>query len=516
MTTSRPTPENSATLKKIVRRYRRDVGSLSRPRPPEPSRRPRAIFRHLARHTVEYCQGPQPVQLLAPTNHPPHQPAWPAGQIGRRAGPFAPAAQCQGRAQESAAWPACCRPTGTWPNPAHRAEVAALWGVPDVPAKPGKSAVGTVPGHLGRARSRRSGSPAPTRPSHCGPDPGSTFKAPRPPDSSSSRKPSATPKPAPADLLLPATTWGEKDGTVTRLRTAPSPASGPPWPPRRSAPRLGDRAGFHARRLAPAWQAGLAERMFPTTPGRGLERAPGIHPGHDLDITGLSYALLESAGPSNGPSPEGARRARSGSTKTAYFPPAGRARALSPPNTGSPPNPPRRFPLHLNTGRLLRPVAQHEPATGLVARLYSHESEPCCTCTKDDMARRSLCRWRPQCGSRANAARGAEGARIPPPCVPGQCFVPMHWGGNTMGGLGVNVLLPVRLILTPGSLSSNAMCRWKNTLPASAGRHASQRCRHRRPAHPNPELMQLASARQLPPLPVCQPDPGRTDGRWSV
>src|ERR1700755_2863131 len=26
-------------------------------------------------------------------------------------------------------------------NPAHRAEVAALWGVPDVPAKPGKAAV---------------------------------------------------------------------------------------------------------------------------------------------------------------------------------------------------------------------------------------------------------------------------------------------------------------------------------------------------------------------------------------
>lgn len=30
---------------------------------------------------------------------------------------------------------------------------------------------------------------------------------------------------------------------------------------------------------------------------------------------------------------------------------------------------------------------------------------------------------------------------------PGQCFVPMHWGGNTMGGQGVNVLIDLPVCL---------------------------------------------------------------------
>jgi assimilatory nitrate reductase catalytic subunit len=50
-------------------------------------------------------------------------------------------------------------------NPAHRAEGGALWGVDSVPGSPGKTAVELF--RPAPARSRRSGSPAPTRRSRC-------------------------------------------------------------------------------------------------------------------------------------------------------------------------------------------------------------------------------------------------------------------------------------------------------------------------------------------------------------
>jgi assimilatory nitrate reductase catalytic subunit len=184
-----------------------------------------------------------------------------------------------------------------------------------------------------------------------------------------------------ADLLLPATTWGEKDGTVTNSERAITRvrAVSAPGEARHDWAIVVD----FARRLGARLGKGdLAARMFPyTTPEEVWNEHRESTRGRDLDITGLSYALLETAGPQQWPFPEGASRARSGSTRTASSRPLPVAPALSPPNTASPPNRPARYPLHLNTGRL-RDQWHGMSRTGLVARLYSHEPSPCCTCTR--------------------------------------------------------------------------------------------------------------------------------------
>ena len=101
-----------------------------------------------------------------------------------------------------------------------------------------------------------------------------------------------------------------------------------------------------------------------------------------------------------------------------------------------------RYPFRLLTGRL-RDQWHGMSRTGLVARLYSHESEPMLHMHKDDMARRQLAD-----GDlvKVRSRRGDVVLKVLESATlrAGQCFVPMHWGANATGGLGVNVLLPDR------------------------------------------------------------------------
>jgi hypothetical protein len=79
-------------------------------------------------------------------------------------------------------------------NPAHRAEVAALWGVPSVPDKPGKTAVemfqAAADGEI-----KACGSPAPTRPRACPTRPPCAARC-SAPSSWWCRRPSPPPPPA--------------------------------------------------------------------------------------------------------------------------------------------------------------------------------------------------------------------------------------------------------------------------------------------------------------------------------
>jgi assimilatory nitrate reductase catalytic subunit len=80
-------------------------------------------------------------------------------------------------------------------NPEHRAEVARLWGLPSVPAQPGKAAV-----ELFAALKRgeiKAVWIACTNPAQSLPDQGTVRAALRPPISSSCRKPSPIPTPPP-------------------------------------------------------------------------------------------------------------------------------------------------------------------------------------------------------------------------------------------------------------------------------------------------------------------------------
>src|SRR3989344_1393810 len=115
-------------------------------------------------------------------------------------------------------------------NPQHRAEVAALWGVADVPSKPGKTAVEMFQAAAdGEIRALWI---ACTNPAQSMPDQATVRRALQRAEFVVVQEAFATAATcAYADLLLPATTWGEKTGTVTnserrisRVRTAvPAP-----------------------------------------------------------------------------------------------------------------------------------------------------------------------------------------------------------------------------------------------------------------------------------------------------
>jgi assimilatory nitrate reductase catalytic subunit len=99
-------------------------------------------------------------------------------------------------------------------NPAHRAEVAALWGVADVPAAPGKTAVdmfqAAADGHIKALWI------ACTNPAQSMPDLSLVRRALERCELVVVQEAfSTTATCAFADVLLPATTWGEKTGTVT-------------------------------------------------------------------------------------------------------------------------------------------------------------------------------------------------------------------------------------------------------------------------------------------------------------
>ena len=99
-------------------------------------------------------------------------------------------------------------------NAAHRAEVAALWGVTDVPAKPGKTAVEMFEAAAdGEIKALWI---ACTNPAQSMPDQAMVQRAMERCEFVVVQEAFATTATcAFADLLLPATTWGEKDGTVT-------------------------------------------------------------------------------------------------------------------------------------------------------------------------------------------------------------------------------------------------------------------------------------------------------------
>jgi len=326
-------------------------------------------------------------------------------------------------------------------QPADRAEVAALWGVEDVPATPGKSAVELF-------QALKSGEVkavwiACTNPAQSMPDQALIHDALKSAEFVVVQEAFGhTETCAYADLLLPATTWGEKDGTVTNSERAISrvrPAVSAPGEARHDWAIVVD----FARRLGARLGKGeLAARMFPYAKPEDIwnEHRESTR-GRDLDITGLSYAMLDNAGPQQWPFPEGATRGKVRLYEDGVFPtPSGRARFVVTEHHITAESPSARYPLHLNSGRL-RDQWHGMSRTGLVARLYSHEAEPMLHMHQDDMERRHLAD-----GDlvKVKSRRGEVILKVLKSSTlrPGQCFVPMHWGANAMGGQGVNVLMP--------------------------------------------------------------------------
>ena len=334
-------------------------------------------------------------------------------------------------------------------NPQHRAEVAALWGVPDVPATPGKSAVDMFQAAAdGEIRALWISC---TNPAQSMPDQMTVRRALERCEFVVLQEAFATTATAPyADLLLPATTWGEKDGTVTNSERRISrvrPAVAAPGETRHDWAAGVDFARRLEARL-PRRRADDAS-LFPyATPESVWNEHRESTRGRDLDITGLSYPLLERA-PQHWPCPEGAEAGTARLYADGVFPTAdGRARFQAP--AFRPVAEPRdaRYPVSLTTGRL-RDQWHGMSRTGTLGRLFGHVAEPAVEIHPQELARRG---WEDGTLVHVTSRRGSVllPVRASDAVAPAQAFVAMHWGEEFVSGraasghrlTGINMLMP--------------------------------------------------------------------------
>jgi len=189
-------------------------------------------------------------------------------------------------------------------NPGHRAEVARLWGVADVPSTPGKTALEMFEA-LGRGEIKALWI-ACTNPAQSLPNQNRVHEALQAAEYVVLQEAFAdTETAAFADVLLPAAAWGETDGTMTNSerRIARVRAAVPPPGEARAAWAI---VCDFARRLEPETGA----RLFPYARAEDVfNEHRETTRGRDLDIGGLSYALLD-AGPQQWPFPAGAAAGR--------------------------------------------------------------------------------------------------------------------------------------------------------------------------------------------------------------
>ncbi len=318
-------------------------------------------------------------------------------------------------------------------NEIHRKEVASLWGVEDVPSKPGKTAVEMFEA-IGRGEIKAVWI-ACTNPAQSMPDVSAVRKA-------LERAELVVVQEAwrhaetcdYADVLLPAATWAEKEGTVTNSERRISRVRAAVAPPGEARPDWEIAVAF-ARRLFPE-----KAKLFPyASPEEIFNEHRESTRGRDLDITGLSYALLERDGPQQWPYPSGAKGGRTRLYSDGVFPtPSGRARFVAtdyaPPAEATD----AEYPIRLTTGRL-RDQWHSMTRTGLVARLFSHSPDPEVLVSEKTLStlgirNGDLARISSRRGSLVLKACASEDMR------PGDAFVAMHWNGRFMSGVGTNAL----------------------------------------------------------------------------
>ena len=243
-----------------------------------------------------------------------------------------------------------------------------------------------------------------------------------------------------ADVLLPATAWGEKDGTVTnserritrqRAFMAPPPDARPDW---WAVCEVARRMGFEG-----------FGHSSPAAIFREHARLSGFRNGgsRDFDLSGLaaiSDAAYAGMAPVQWPvmaaeAPGVARLFATGG----FYTPDRKARFV-PVSARTPVNPTRAdFPLVLNTGRI-RDQWHTMTRTGKAPRLLRHLFEPYAELHPDDVRHTGL---EDGALARLTTAFGSMVARvrIAPEQRRGCVFVPMHWTGEISSHGRVNALV---------------------------------------------------------------------------
>jgi len=242
-----------------------------------------------------------------------------------------------------------------------------------------------------------------------------------------------------ADLLLPATTWGEKGGTVTNSERRISRV-------RRAVAAPGEARDDWRIARDLAWALGPridrqdATRLFDYPAVEDVFREHvATTVGRDLDIGGLDYDVIDAAGPQQWPFPAGAVAGRPRLYEDGRFATEdGRARFVVPVSTLTAEVADARFPIRLTTGRL-RDQWHGMSRTGRVARLHNHVEEPRIELSRADLEARELVsgdlvKVTGRRGEIVLRAVASDEIRS------GQAFVAMHWGRNALNTAGVNEL----------------------------------------------------------------------------
>lgn len=247
-----------------------------------------------------------------------------------------------------------------------------------------------------------------------------------------------------ADVLLPASAWGEKDGTVTNSD--------------RTISR--QRAVMPAPQLArPDWDilADVGRRMgqilnwtesfdFKTAADIFREYADmsrlGTQFGKDFDISALSDLSnddYDRFAPTRWPITD-ARQGGRFFADGQFFTPSGKASMLPLTYRAPAAKTGKRYPLRLNTGRI-RDQWHTMTRTGLSARLSGHLAEPFLEIHPEDAAAAGI---KPSMlvNVKSPAGSGILRAMITDRVQKGDVFAPMHWTGETAPSGRIDALVP--------------------------------------------------------------------------
>jgi assimilatory nitrate reductase catalytic subunit len=361
------------------------------------------------------------------------------GQIGKEgAGPFSLTGQPNAMGGREVGGMATLLPGHReLANPQHVQEVAAYWGVPSISNKPGATAVELFD-RLEKGEIKAVWI-ACTNPAHSMPNSDKIKRALDKAEFVVVQDAYLTPITVQyADVLLPATTWAEKEGTVTNSERRISrviPAM-PAWGDSRNDWQIATQfAQLLEARLSGANNCANSESsMFAwTQPEQVFNEHRGLTADRDLDITGLSYSILESQGPQQWPMPKGATQGKARLYEDGVFPTAsGKAKFVWAEFVPVAEDADARFPWRLNTGRL-RDHWHGSSRTGTLSELFGHEPEPSLALNPKDFirlglkvgdwvevkSRRSTLWWR---------AKSDDSVAM------NQAYIPMHWGPEFTGG----------------------------------------------------------------------------------
>ena len=348
------------------------------------------------------------------------------GNIGRAgAAPFSITGQCNAMGTREAGFASSLPGYRAFENPAHRAELAAIWNVPveRVPDARGLAYPDIIEAALDK-RIRALWIIA-TNPIVSFPNLGALTQALEGLDFLVVQDGfHPTPTTELAHLVLPAAIWGEKEGTYTNSERRVSKAN------RACAPPGEARSDFDIF-LDLASALGVRDELFPgwRSPRDAFEEWKTVSAGRLCDYSGMTYEAIESHGGMQWPFPAGADDPEA--TKRLYcdgvFQTAdGKARLLPVEWEPFPEQPSTAYPFVLNTGRTVehwhtRTKTANVP---ILERLSPHawvEMNP-----RDARVLRLKAHDRVDVVSRRGRVRDVE-LRLTETIAAGQIFVPFHF-----------------------------------------------------------------------------------------